>query len=96
MVDAEHIENVYNFKVMNKSKESLFYQFALPEETSATILASQDRAIRPGEVGNVPVSVILPAADLSGAINTIEFVITTEIDGESFQVNEHSRFFAPR
>jgi len=96
VVDAEHIENVYNFKVMNKSKESLFYQFALPEETSATILASQDRAIRPGEVGNVPVSVILPAADLSGAINTIEFVITTEIDGESFQVNEHSRFFAPR
>jgi len=96
VIDAEHIENVYNFKVMNKSKESLFYHFALPEESSAKVLASQDRAVRPGEVGNVPVTVILPVAELSGAINTIEFVISTEIDGESFKVNEHSRFFAPR
>lgn len=96
VVDAEHVENIYNFKVMNKSKEALFYQFTLPELPNAKIDVVQTRAIAPGEVGNVPVTVTLPAAELEGPIQSINFVIATQIDGETHQIDEVSRFFSPR
>lgn len=96
VIDAEHVENTYNFKVMNKSKAARFYEFSLPEQANARIEARQTRAIAPGEVGNVAVTVTMKAAELSAPIETINFVIATEIDGERHQVEESSRFFSPR
>ena len=96
VVDAEHIENVYNFKVMNKSKSALLYQFELPEHPMAKIEVIQDRPTAPGEVGNVPVTVTLPVSSLAGAINPIEFTISANIEGSPFEIRESSRFFGPR
>lgn len=96
VVDAEHIENVYNFKVMNKSKEPLFYEFAVSGIEGAKIEATQTQAIAPGEVGNVPVTVTLPVAILEAAIAPILFEISAQVNGETVSIEEKSKFFSPR
>jgi hypothetical protein len=53
-------------------------------------------SVNPGEVGNLPVTLTVNAADLKRAIETIEFVISTERSGEIIKVSEQSRFFSPQ
>jgi cytochrome c oxidase accessory protein FixG len=96
VLDASTIENVYNFKVMNKSKTSQTYEIALSGITGAIANYDQKQLIAPGEVGNLTVTVSSPVESLTKPIETLEFVISTEINNKQFSVNETSRFFSPR
>lgn len=96
VVDAEHIENVYNFKVMNKSEEAAFYSIQVAGIEGMTVESRQSLPVAPGEVGNVPVVVTAPVRSIDRAIQGITFTIATDINGETVSVEENSRFFSPR
>ena len=96
VVDADHLENVYNFKIMNKSTVPGLYQIAVSGLDGATLDARQATPIAPGEVGNVPVIVTAPVSSITNPIQTIEFEIAIDINGETHRISESSRFFSPR
>jgi len=96
VVDADHVENIYNFKIMNKSDQTQSFQITSGTFEGARLNAEQTRPIAPGEVGNVPVVVTVPAQALKRPVMTIEFTIEMNLDGVVHQVQEHSRFFSPR
>lgn len=95
VVDAEHIQNVYNFKVMNKGHTPQTYNIHL-EGLQAELDYDKQQLVLPGELGNLPVTVTLKAASLSKPIETIIFVISTHVNGERIFIKEQSRFFSPR
>jgi cytochrome c oxidase accessory protein FixG len=95
VIDAEHIQNVYNFKLMNKSKVPQRYHIEALN-LNAQLHYDQNLSVNPGEVGNMPVTLTVNAADLKRAIETVEFTISTEIDGKIVMVSEQSRFFSPK
>lgn len=96
VVDASHIENVYNLKVMNKSKAARTYTIATVGIVGAFAKYDTDHVIQPGEVGNITVTVLSPVASLSKPIEPLEFVVSANIDNEVITVKEASRFFSPR
>lgn len=95
VVDAEHVQNVYNFKVMNKSKTSQTYQIeALGID--AEIKYDKNQIVAPGEIGNLAVTLTANANNLKAAIQSIEFIISSSMNGEEVSVKESSRFFSPQ
>ncbi len=96
VVDAEHIENVYNFKIMNKSDSAQHYAISAEGIEGLDVDARQATPIGPGEVGNVPVIVTAPVSALNKPIQTLTFTISTSIRGEEHSIEESSRFFSPR
>lgn len=95
VIDAEHIQNVYNFKLMNKGKSAQRYEIEVLN-MDADIHYDRNQSVNPGEVGNLPVTLTVNAANLDRAIQSIEFKINTEVDGKTVSVTEHSRFFSPQ
>jgi cytochrome c oxidase accessory protein FixG len=96
VLDASNIENVYNFKVMNKSKTKQNYRIEVNGIPDARVHYDTQNTIAPGEVANLTVSVSAPVDSLSNPIENLDFTIFTRIAGQNFSVNESSRFFSPR
>jgi polyferredoxin len=95
VIDAEHVQNVYNFKLMNKGKATQNYKI----EVSGIIGElgyDKTQSVAPGNLGNMAVTLTAKASNLKAAIQTVEFKITTQINGESISVEESSRFFSPQ
>ena len=95
VLDAEHIQNVYNFKLMNKSKTPQTYSISV-SDLDARLNYDKTLSVSPGDVGNMPVTLTVKAGELSQPIQSIEFIISTEVMGETISVNEKSRFFSPQ
>ena len=95
VIDAEHIQNVYNFKLMNKGKLAQNYQIDVSGITGE-VSYDTSQSVAPGELGNMAVTVTANASELKTAIQTIEFTITTKINDETVSVKESSRFFSPQ
>ena len=96
VVDAANIVNVYNFKVMNKSKSNQVYLIEALGINGAKVTYNREQAITPGEVGNLTVTVTAPVTSLEKPIEALEFSISTKVNEETFSVTETSRFFSPR
>ncbi|KZZ09679.1 cytochrome c oxidase accessory protein CcoG, partial [Oleiphilus sp. HI0078] len=90
VIDASNIENVYNFKVMNKSKNAQTYQIDVSGIDGAKVSYNEVQKIAPGEVGNVTVTVASPVASLDKPIETLEFTISTKIEDDIYKVQESS------
>jgi len=95
VLDAEHIQNVYNFKLMNKGKTPQTYTIQV-KDLNAEVSFDDALYVSPGDVGNLPVTLTVKASELSKAIQSIEFIISTEVAGETISVSEKSRFFSPQ
>jgi cytochrome c oxidase accessory protein FixG len=96
IIDAKNIENVYNFKVMNKSKSVQSYLIQVSGIDGAAAHYKETFKVAPGEISNLPVSVTSSVGALSKPIESLEFVISTVINNQSYEVRESSRFFSPR
>jgi hypothetical protein len=81
---------------MNKSTVPGQYQISVSGLDGASLDARQTTPIAPGEVGNVPVIVTAPVSSITDPIQTIEFEIAIDIQGETHRIRESSRFFSPR
>ena len=95
VVDNEYVENIYNFKVMNKGDTPMRVAIALPRNKEAVIGIRNNNMIEPGDVSNIPVSVQLPISSLNKTIESIEFEINTELNGTHYHVKEPSSFISP-
>lgn len=95
VVDAEHVQNVYNFKLMNKSKVPQTYQISV-SGIQAELNYDKTQSVLPGELGNMAVTLTAKASELKNAIQAIEFTIRTDVAGKIVSVEEDSRFFSPR
>lgn len=95
VIDAEHVQNVYNFKLMNKGKTPQRYQIDV-NGIQGKLSYDKDQLVAPGELGNMAVTLTAKASELKAAIQSIEFTVSTIIDEETISVNESSRFFSPQ
>jgi cytochrome c oxidase accessory protein FixG len=95
VIDAEHVQNVYNFKLMNKGKVAQNYLIEV-SDLKGEINYAKLQSVAPGSIGNMAVTVTANVGDLKAAIQTIEFKITTLVNGETVSVEESSRFFSPQ
>lgn len=95
VIDAEHIQNVYNFKLMNKGKSAQTYQIDV-SGINGELKYDKNQSVAPGELGNMAVTLTTKASELEAAIQAIEFTITTAIDNDTISVTESSRFFSPQ
>lgn len=95
VIDAEHIQNVYNFKLMNKGKSAQTYQIDV-SGINGEINYDRNKSVAPGKLGNMAVTLTAKASELEVAIQSIEFTIITNIGDNRVSVKESSRFFSPQ
>jgi len=96
VVDAQHVENVYTIKLMNKSAEANYYEITASGIPGLQVLAPRlDSVITPGSVTNIPVRIIAELEKISQKNQRIEITIKERLSTEGHSINESTNFFSP-
>lgn len=98
-VDEKTVENIYNFKLMNKSNLDKQYMIRLENDFNVVLVNESNitRKIKSGEIANVLVKAQIPLSELSGPARTIVFNVS-ELDKQgsiSHTFEEKTSFLSP-
>ncbi|UTW07529.1 cytochrome c oxidase accessory protein CcoG [Pseudomonas benzenivorans] len=88
------IENTYLLKVINKTQQAQRYGLALVDSPNLRLDAPQQLLLAPGEILDVPVSVVLESKQIEASAMPVHFAIHNLAD-VSEQAQTQSTFLAP-
>ena len=89
------IENSYNIRIMNKSQYDQVYTLSASGFENLSMIGETTIALKSGEISQVPISVVVPVANLSSRSDPIYFKVIAESDADITKETE-SRFMGPR
>jgi len=89
------IENSYNIRIMNKSQYDQVYTLSASGFENLSMIGETTIVLKSGEISQVPISVVVPAANLSSRSDPIYFKVIAESDADITKETE-SRFMGPR
>ena len=89
------IENSYNIRIMNKSQYDQVYTLSASGFENLSMIGETSIALKSGEISQVPISVVVPVANLSSRSDPIYFKVIAESDADITKETE-SRFMGPR
>ncbi len=89
------IENTYLLKVINKTQQPQQYALALRDSPGLRLDAPQQLQLNPGEILDVPVTLVLESETASASTMPVRFVIHNLADA-SEQAQTQSIFLSPR
>jgi len=89
------IENTYLLKVINKTQRPQAYGLALLDSPGLRLDAPQQLLLNPGEILDVPVTVVLEGEQAVSSAMPVHFVIHNLSDARE-QAQTQSTFLAPR
>ena len=95
IVDAQHIENVYTLKVMNKSQQPATYQISaegLPGLRIISSLSNNTLMVPPGQLLELPIAVRANKADANKRIHSIEILVSS-VDDKHLSDSEQVKYF---
>ncbi len=82
-------------KILNKTETAHEYQMHIDGLNNYKWHGPQTVQIAAGEVLTLPISVAVDPVELKRPITKIDFIVTTEVDGETVEAKQESRFFGP-
>jgi polyferredoxin len=88
------IENTYLLKVINKTQQPQRYGLALVDSPGLRLHAPQQLQLNPGEILDVPVTVVLESAKADAGAMPVRFAIHNLADA-SEQAQTRSTFLSP-
>ncbi|ARB27582.1 cytochrome c oxidase accessory protein CcoG [Pseudomonas tolaasii] len=88
------IENIYSLKVINKTQQHQDYRVALVDADGFQLQGKTAISLAPGEISDVPVSVVLLADKPASSSQTLRFKVT-DVDEPWIFSAADSRFVAP-
>jgi cytochrome c oxidase accessory protein FixG len=88
-------ENTFTLKILNKTETAHEYQMHIDGLNNYKWYGPQTVQIAAGEVLTLPISVAVDPVELKRPITKIDFIVTTEVDGEAVEAKQESRFFGP-
>jgi polyferredoxin len=89
------IENTYLLKVINKTQQAQRYGLALVDSPGLRLDAPQQLQLNPGEILDVPVTVVLESEQAEASTLPVRFVIHNLADTNE-QAQTQSVFLSPR
>ena len=89
------IENTYLLKVINKTQQPQRYGLTLQDSPGLRLDAPQQLQLNPGEILDVPVTVVLEAESAKAGARPVHFAVHNLNDGHE-QAHTQSTFLAPR
>ena len=90
------IENVYTFKILNKSQTDNTYRLSVKGINNAKWIGEQEITIKAAAVYTLPISIAVDPYDLSGYMNDITFVIEQVSPQNDVTIEHNTRFFNKR
>ncbi len=91
---AGQIENIYSFKVINKTQQTRHYQLALTGDGPYELRGNTTMQLAPGEITDVPLSVVLTAERPASISEKVHFELR-DVDVPGSRVAGVSTFVAP-
>ncbi|MFQ6345903.1 cytochrome c oxidase accessory protein CcoG [Pseudomonas sp. R11F] len=88
------IENIYSLKVINKTQQRQDYRLELEDAAGFQLQGKTEISLAPGEISDIPVSVVLLADKPTTSSQTLRFKVT-DIDEPWIHSAADSRFVAP-
>ena len=88
------IENIYSLKVINKTQQRQDYRLELVDADGFQLQGKSEISLAPGEITDVPVSVVLLADKPASSSQTLRFKVT-DVDEPWIYSAADSRFVAP-
>ncbi|AVE03498.1 cytochrome c oxidase accessory protein CcoG [Pseudomonas palleroniana] len=88
------IENIYSLKVINKTQQRQDYRLELEDAAGFQLQGKTEISLAPGEISDIPVSVVLLADKPTTSSQTLRFKVT-DIDEPWSHSAADSRFVAP-
>ncbi len=91
---AGQIENIYSFKVINKTQQTRTYELALNDDGPFELRGNTTVKLAPGEITDVPLSVVLTAPRLNSTSQRVGFEVH-EVGAPENRVTGVSTFVSP-
>jgi cytochrome c oxidase accessory protein FixG len=88
------IENIYSLKVINKTQQRQDYRLELEDAAGFQLQGKTEISLAPGEISDIPVSVVLLAEKPASSSQTLRFKVT-DVDEPWVYNAADSRFVAP-
>jgi cytochrome c oxidase accessory protein FixG len=88
------IENIYRLKVINKTQQARHYIISLADSPGFELQGQRQLALAPGEIVDVPVSVVMVAERASSVSQPLYFAVTDSAEPTQ-RVTAKSAFVAP-
>ncbi|SNR95906.1 cytochrome c oxidase accessory protein CcoG [Pseudomonas segetis] len=88
------IENIYSLKIINKTQQPQRYAIALGDNSSFALLGPQQIKLAPGEIVDMPISVVLLKPEAVKSAEHLSFVVTN-MEMPKQQVSTGSTFISP-
>ena len=88
------IENIYRLKVINKTQQARHYTISLADSEDFELQGQRQLALAPGEIVDVPVSVVLVAERAASVSQPLYFAVTDSAEPTQ-RVTAKSAFVAP-
>jgi cytochrome c oxidase accessory protein FixG len=88
------IENTFIVKILNKTEQAHEYQLSVGGLENYKWYGDQVVTIAAGEVLTLPISLAVDPVELSRSITNIDIKVITQIDGETIETSQETRFFS--
>jgi cytochrome c oxidase accessory protein FixG len=88
------IENIYSLKVINKTQQRQDYRLELEDAAGFQLQGKTEISLAPGEISDIPVSVVLLAEKPASSSQALRFKVT-DVDEPWIYSAADSRFVAP-
>lgn len=91
-VDDDHVSNLYNYEVVNKTGQDMAIDFRLRQEAGVINLVGQAPVVKPGAIAKGTFFVVMPKKALNGRKNDLHIEV---LSGEKIVDQVKTNFFGP-